>query len=64
MVKRLIQERNNVTRVRIESKSYDQGSRKKAVFAPSSPQSAILETQVERLLITILRKLLSRDVSN
>ena len=64
MVKRLIQERNNVTRVRIESTSYDQGCRKKDVFAPSSLQSAILETQVERLLITILRKLVSRDVSN
>ena len=36
IVKRLIQERNNVTRVRAESRSFDQGRRKNDAFTHSA----------------------------
>ena len=38
IVKRLIQGRNNVTRVRVEPKSFDQGRRKNDAFTHSATQ--------------------------
>ena len=45
IVKRLIQGRNNVTRVRVEPRSYDKGRRKNDAFT----HSAMLPTHIDKL---------------
>ena len=53
VVKRLIQERNNVTRVRVEPRSFDQSHRKNDAFTHSATLSTVrveLESSSNRLL--------------
>ena len=57
IVKRLIQGRNNVTRVRVEPRSFDQGRRKNDAFTHSATAtlSTIAASTTTKMLKTLLR---------